>query len=108
MVEIKSGKISTRDGVLLAELTPTPKVIAQLREWYPSARLVGWKYEVEGGRADVIALAERQMVECETNASVANGKAYGAGFGLVTGPGKSIHVPDAAGLFAALENFIGK
>jgi phosphopantothenoylcysteine synthetase/decarboxylase len=108
MVEIRSGKISTRDGVLLAELTPTPKIIAQLREWYPTSRLIGWKYEVEGKPADVIALAERQMAECRTNASVANGRAYGNGFGFVTGAGKCTHVPDAETLFAALENFIGK
>src|SRR2546427_6126450 len=37
--EIKSGKISTRQGTLLAELMPTEKIIAELREWFPSARL---------------------------------------------------------------------
>ena len=52
--EMQAGKISTRQGTLLAELTPTPKIIADLREWFPRARLVGWKYEVEGGRADAI------------------------------------------------------
>src|SRR5438874_1774655 len=36
--EIKSGKISTRQGTLLAELTPTPKIIAELRSWFPAAR----------------------------------------------------------------------
>jgi phosphopantothenoylcysteine synthetase/decarboxylase len=30
--EIKSGKISTRQGTLLAELVPTPKIIAGLRD----------------------------------------------------------------------------
>ena len=79
------------EGTLLAELAPTPKIIAELRQWFPHARLVGWKYEVEGGRAGVIQLAERQITECRTDACVANGPAYGAGFGLVRGGGE--HAP---------------
>ncbi|HEX3798923.1 MAG TPA: phosphopantothenoylcysteine decarboxylase [Verrucomicrobiae bacterium] len=108
MAEIKSGKIATRDGALLAELVPTPKIIASLREWYPLARLVGWKFEVEGNRASVIGLAERQMAECRTNASVANGRAYGEGFGLVTGAEKCEHLADKSALFMALEKFASR
>ncbi len=106
LAEIKSGKIATRDGTLLAELVPTPKIIAALREWYPAARLVGWKFEMEGNRAGVIGLAERQLAECRTNACVANGPAYGPGFGLVTGPGNCAPLPDAPTLFTALEKLI--
>ncbi len=61
MVETRSGKISTRDGVLLAELVPTIKIIAELRGWYATAKLVGWKFEVEGNRDDVVSLAQRQI-----------------------------------------------
>src|SRR6266404_4712261 len=61
LTEVRSGKISTRQGTLLAELLPTPKIIAELRQWYPKARLVGWKFEVEGGRDGVIGLANRQL-----------------------------------------------
>ncbi len=108
MTEIKSGKFSTRQGTLLAELAPTPKIIARLREWYPRAQVVGWKFEVEGDRAGVIAQAERQIADCRTDACVANGTAYGDGFGLVKGAGDSVHLADAAELFAALEEFIRK
>ena len=106
LIEIKGGKISTRAGTLLAELLPTPKIITELRQWFPAARLVGWKYEVEGGRADVIRLAERQITECRTDACVANGPAYGTGFGLVKAGGAVTHLPDAASLFPALEEFM--
>lgn len=106
LTELKTGKLSTREGTLLAELAPTPKIIAELRQWFPTARLVGWKYEVEGGRAGVIRLAERQITECRTDACVANGPAYGAGFGLVRGGGEFTHLPDTAALFAALEEFM--
>ena len=106
MVEIKSGKISTRDGALLAELLPTPKIIAELRGWFPAARLVGWKYEVERARAGAISLAQRQIAECKTDRAVVNGRAYGEGFGLVAGDGRHVHLDDKAALFEALEKFI--
>jgi phosphopantothenoylcysteine decarboxylase/phosphopantothenate--cysteine ligase len=106
LTELKAGKISTRQGTLLAELAPTPKIIAELRQWYPKARLVGWKYEVEGGRAGVVRLAEHQITECRTDACVANGPAYGAGFGLVQTGGEFTHLPDMAALFAALEKLL--
>jgi phosphopantothenoylcysteine synthetase/decarboxylase len=104
--EMKAGKISTRQGTLLAELTPTPKIITDLRQWFPNARLVGWKYEVEGGRANAIQLAQRQITECRTDACVANGAAYGSGFGLVRAGGEHQHLPDTATLFASLEKLV--
>jgi phosphopantothenate---cysteine ligase (CTP) len=106
LTEMKVGKVSTREGTLLAELMPTPKIIAELRRWFPTARLVGWKYEVDGDRAGVIRLAETQIAECRTDACVANGPAYGPGFGLVTGGGQVTHLADSPALFAALEEFI--
>jgi phosphopantothenate---cysteine ligase (CTP) len=105
LTEIHAGKLPTRQGTLLAELAPTPKIIAELREWFPRAWLIGWKYEVEGGRAGVVRLAERQISECHTDACVANGPAYGPGFGLVSGRGVMTHLPDTTALFLALERF---
>ena len=106
LTEIHAGKIPTCQGPLLAELLPTPKIIAELRGWYPRARLVGWKFEVDGGRDAVIASAERQIAECRTEACVANGPAYGPGFGLVTGTENCHHLPDVISLFGALDQFI--
>ncbi|MGN6553636.1 MAG: phosphopantothenoylcysteine decarboxylase domain-containing protein [Verrucomicrobiota bacterium] len=106
LTEIKSGKVSTRQGTLLAELVPTPKIISSLRDWFPKAKLVGWKYEVDGDRPAVIAAAARQLHECLTDACVANGPAYGDGFGVVTPNGKSMHQVDALALFEALQVLI--
>ncbi|HWD94632.1 MAG TPA: phosphopantothenoylcysteine decarboxylase [Verrucomicrobiae bacterium] len=103
LTEVRSGKISTRNGALLAELLPTEKIIAHLRDWFPEARITGWKYEVDGARSDVIRAAEKQIAECRTNACVANGPAYGEGFGLVTGNRASRHLADREALFEALE-----
>src|SRR5947209_6700761 len=41
LTEMRSGKISSGDGNLLAELVPTPKIIRELRQWFPKTRLVG-------------------------------------------------------------------
>jgi phosphopantothenoylcysteine decarboxylase/phosphopantothenate--cysteine ligase len=100
--EIAAGKISSRAGPLLAELVSTPKIISELRDWFPEAWLAGWKYEVDGNQADAIAEAEKQIAASRTDACIANGRAYGRGFGLVTGPGKCLHLDDAHSLFVAL------
>ena len=106
LTEMKSGKISTRQGTLMAELVPTPKIIAQLRPLYPSARIIGWKFVVDGNQADVIRAAETQLADCRSDACVANGPAYGEGFGLVTRPKQCAHLPDKTALFEALGKFL--
>ena len=108
LAEVKSSKFSTRQGTLLAELIPTPKLITELRGWFPNAKLVGWKYEVDGDHAGVIQKAEDQLTDCDTDACVANGPAYGSGFGLVSDVGHCTHLKDSGALFAALEKFILK
>jgi len=104
LTTIKAGKISTREGTLMVELAPTPKLIYELRGWFPQARLVGWKFEVDGGPDDVRRAARRQLAEAGTDLCVANGPAYGAGFGLVTADAER-PVPDAQTLYAELEQF---
>ena len=95
-------KISTRGGALLVELVPTPKIIAELRGWFPRARLTGWKFEADGGRADALRAAEKQIAACATDFCVANGPAYGRGFNLVSAGGRK-HFATRERLFAQLE-----
>jgi len=106
LVPVQRGKISTRDGSLVAELVPTSKLIAELREWFPDSWLVGWKYEVDGSKGDVLAAAERQIQDYRTSGCIANGPAYGEGFGLVFNGDITVHVPDAASLFDELMRMI--
>ena len=103
--EIKPGKLSTREGALLAELVPTEKIIGELRAWFPQSRIVGWKYEVDGDRASVLEAARKQIKECRTDACVANGPAYGEGFGLVSDDGLD-ELKDNQELFASLEKLV--
>jgi phosphopantothenoylcysteine decarboxylase/phosphopantothenate--cysteine ligase len=106
LTEVKSGKIPTRGGTLLTELVPTKKIIGELRAWFPQARIVGWKYEVEGDRPSVLEAAQKQIKECRTDACVANGPAYGKGFGLVKPGGECADLPDALELYASLEKLL--
>jgi phosphopantothenoylcysteine synthetase/decarboxylase len=101
--EVRSGKISTRDGTLLAELAPTPKIIAVLRDLFPAATLVGWKFEVDGDRSSVLVQARKQLADCRTDACVTNGPAYGDGFGLLHSKGTLDHYEGKQALFEGLE-----
>lgn len=100
--EVRAGKLSSREGPLLVELRPATKLIAGLRCWFPRARLVGWKYEVDGDPTTAVAAATRQLAECQTNVCVVNGPAYGAGYGVVTSAAPVQHCEDEAALFAVL------
>jgi phosphopantothenate---cysteine ligase (CTP) len=105
---LTSGKASTREGDLWLALKPTPKVLPQLRGWYPKALIVGWKFEVEGVRTDVEAAARRQFNESANDYCVMNGPAYGAGFGLMAAAGEIREYPDRAALLEALAALVAR
>jgi phosphopantothenoylcysteine decarboxylase/phosphopantothenate--cysteine ligase len=106
LAEIKGKKISTRRGKLLVELVPTAKIIAELRGWFPKAKIVGWKFEADGKRADALAAAQKQVAECSTDLCVVNGPAYGEGFGIIGGKGAPGHLANPPVLFDVLEKFL--
>ena len=107
LAEIKSvNKIPSRAGKLLVELVATPKIIAELRGWFPRTRIVGWKFMADGARTDALSAAQQQIAECSTDLCVANGPAYGEGFGLLARDGKAAHVASAPLLFEELEKFV--
>jgi phosphopantothenoylcysteine synthetase/decarboxylase len=107
LAEIKGiKKVSTRSGKLLVELLPTPKIIAELRGWFPKTKIVGWKFEADGKRADALAAAQKQVAECGTDLCVVNGPAYGEGFGIVGGKGAPGHLASPPVLFDVLEKFL--
>lgn len=91
---VRAAKLDSRAGGLRITLEPAPKVIAALRGLFPRGQLVGWKFEMTGGRADLLAKAARQFAENATDLCVINGPAYGEGFGVCTPAGDCLHVPD--------------
>ncbi len=101
-----SPKFSTREGELRLILTPTVKVLPQLRGWFPEARLVGWKYELGGTLQEAFSKATRQIEESGTDACVLNGAAYGAGFAFCERAGIVTRLPDLAGMTEHLVNWM--
>ena len=85
---MSSPKFATRDGRLHLVLAPAMKVLPRMRDWFPEARIIGWKYELAGTRDDVFAKAWKQLRDCRTDACVLNGAAYGEGFALCLADGK--------------------
>ena len=83
---LDAPKIDSAGGALTIHLEPARKVIGELRTLFPSATLVGWKYELNGTRQDALARAWRQMAANRTDACVLNGQAWGSGFALCTRP----------------------
>lgn len=99
-----SSKYSTRDGDLLVELRLTPKLLQGLREWYPQALIVGWKFEVEGGREDALEAGRRQLLEARSDLCVVNGPAHGAGYTLLSASGSVELAADVAALLPLLSS----
>jgi phosphopantothenoylcysteine synthetase/decarboxylase len=104
--EVAAKKIPSRAGELVLYLEPAPKVIHSLRDLFPASRIVGWKYELVGSRADVLAAAIRQLAENRTDACVMNGTAYGAGFGFLEPKTKPVHFADNSQLCAHLGRWL--
>jgi phosphopantothenoylcysteine decarboxylase/phosphopantothenate--cysteine ligase len=107
LTELTDRKISTRKGNLLAELVPTVKLIGELRGWFPTARLVGWKYELDGSREELMEKGRQQLRQNRTDACVLNGSAYGRGFGLLGRQGECAHWATRAELYGALNEMLG-
>jgi phosphopantothenoylcysteine synthetase/decarboxylase len=93
------NKLSSGCEVLHLELRPARKLLPALRTMFPAAKLVGWKYELDGTRDEALAKARRQLADCRTDACVLNGSAYGPGFGIVLPDHPEIrHLPDKPSL----------
>jgi phosphopantothenoylcysteine synthetase/decarboxylase len=102
-----AAKLPSRGGELTVTLEPAAKVLPRLRDFFPNARIVGWKYELDGTRNDALAKGRAQMAECGTDACVVNGAAWGAGFGFIEPGREPVVVPDKPALCAFLLRWLG-
>ena len=104
--EVAATKIPSRSGELVLTLDPAAKLIHELRDFFPVSRIVGWKYELVGSRADVLAAAIRQLHESRSDACVMHGAAYGAGFGFLEPKRKPEHVANKERLCVHLVDWL--
>jgi phosphopantothenoylcysteine synthetase/decarboxylase len=96
-------KIRSTAGELRLILRPAEKILPRLRAVFPNSIIVGWKYELDGSRADAIARARGQIKNSSTNGCVVNGSAYGKGFGFLTRESEELpHFADKSELCAFL------
>ena len=86
-VQPGAAKISSDAEYIQLRLVPKPKLIVRLRELFPNAYIVGWKFELDGKPEDVLQKGLRQILLNRTNACVINGAAFGSGFGFCTANG---------------------
>jgi phosphopantothenate---cysteine ligase (CTP) len=75
------AKISSAATAIELRLVPKSKLIARLRQLFPEAFIVGWKFELDGSPADVVSKGIQQIEKYATNACIVNGSAFGPGFG---------------------------
>lgn len=85
--DLAAGKLPSGNASLRLDLRPAPKLLPRLRDWFPAARLAGWKYEVDGGPAAARAAAERQLATGAVDVCVLNGPAHGPGFSVLAADG---------------------
>lgn len=104
--ESTERKLSSRVGEIILTLVPATKVIGQLRSIFPRARIVGWKYELDGTHDDALARGRHQLTENATDACVVNGAAYGPGFGFLSADGKLVHLPGQGELAEHLSRWL--
>jgi phosphopantothenoylcysteine decarboxylase/phosphopantothenate--cysteine ligase len=104
---LRSRKVTSRGGRLTLELKPAVKVLPKIRRWFPEARIVGWKYEVEGGRSGALARGFDQLNTCRSAACVVNGAAYGSGFAFCLPDGTVTDLADLSALVRFLVRWVG-
>ena len=107
-IRTKAAKISSDAESVQLLLLPRPKLIRQLRELFPAAYIVGWKFELDGNAAGVVQKGVRQIATNRTDGCVVNGAALGPGFGFCTAKGLIQTLPTKEALAEWLLEFVSK
>ena len=99
-------KIPTLAGELTLTLKPALKLLPELRAIFPAAKIVGWKYELNGNRNAAETKAREQIFANGTHACVVNGAAWGEGFGFIEPGREVVPLADKPALCASLARWI--
>jgi phosphopantothenate---cysteine ligase (CTP) len=104
----EAAKIPSDSESVLLRLVPRPKLIRRLRDLFPNAYIVGWKFELEGTHAEAVQEGVRQIQTYQTNACIVNGSAFGPGFGFCTAKGLVQTIPTRDALADWLPDLLSK
>lgn len=106
--KLASQKISSEVGRLHLTLKPATKLLPYLRTWFPYAKIVAWKYELEGSQSDAFAKAWKQIKDNHTDGCVLNGAAYGEGFAFCVPPDEIHECGDLDSLVRKLTQWLNE
>ena len=76
---LHSKKIPSHHAGLQIFLEPATKLLPGLRTLFPAARIVGWKFELDGDRSSALEKGRNQLRENNSSLCVVNGAALGTG-----------------------------
>jgi phosphopantothenoylcysteine synthetase/decarboxylase len=105
---LQARKISSRLPGLQITLQPAPKLLPELAALFPKARIVGWKFELEGDRSLALERAKQQLQENNSALCVLNGAAFGDGFGILDPQGSCQTAPTRGELCHLLTVWAGR
>ena len=88
------------------ELKPAPRILNKIRTLAPKVKILGWKWEADGSKADIMKAAKAQISECHTDACILNGPAYGDGYLFMPSKGDSTACPGPATLGHVIAAFL--
>ncbi len=99
----EAGKIPSGQQELVLRLTPTPKILDQVRGWAPGAFLVSFKAAAPGVTAgELEAIARAQALRTRSDLVFANALDHTGTDVLLVGPGGTRAFPARADAIAAL------
>ena len=101
------AKISSDYPELHILLKPAQKILPHMKKLFRNARIVGWKFEMDGDRANSLVRGAKQIQENGCSLCVVNGAAYGAGFGILDSHGSCSWVATRSELCAWLTKWVG-
>jgi phosphopantothenoylcysteine synthetase/decarboxylase len=80
---LQEKKIPSYHAGLQIFLEPAPKLLPGLGTLFPNARIVGWKFELDGDRVSALEKGRNQLRENGSALCVVNGAAVGPGFRIL-------------------------
>ncbi|NCY20650.1 hypothetical protein EBX31_01675 [bacterium] len=88
------------------ELKPAPRILNKIRNLAPKVKIVGWKWEADGSKTDIMKAAKAQILECHSDACILNGPAYGEGYLFLPSKGDFTTCPDPVALGHVIAAFL--
>jgi phosphopantothenoylcysteine decarboxylase/phosphopantothenate--cysteine ligase len=105
---IQANKIPSHHTGLQVFLEPAPKLLPGLKALFPAARIVGWKFELDGDRASALEKGRKQLRDNGTSLCIVNGAALGTGFRILDPQGAQHEAQTRSELCSWLANWASR